>query len=600
MWFSETLGEHDILKSYKNNQTTQFNSYPNILRWRAQHERDALSYCFLKDGRTEAESFTYSQLDRKVRALASHLQGLHSEQERALLILENDLNYLIAFFACLYSKTIAVTLHPPSSKEQLFRLQQVIKDCNPKFVLSTSAIYEKLNSSDQWTEKTIQWIEIDQISQEQEASWVMPDIKQGDLAFLQYTSGSTSSPKGVMVSHRNLICQGEYIQKAMSMTKQDIAVTWLPLFHDMGLILGALQGIYTGYPTYIMKPLSFVKSPLVWLEAISKYGGTITAAPNFAYDLCCEAWSKDEVVGLDLRTLECALNGAEPVRQKTLDNFISLFRPYGFRPEAFYPAYGMAETTLVVSGGNRGGHSKTIYIDAQKIKENQISLISSVNQAREVFPIVSCGKSHLEACVKIVDPKSLRICPNFVVGEIYVKGDSVTLGYWKNHAATKESFGIFFQGEGPFFKTGDLGFLDGEGEVYISGRCKDVIIINGRNHAPQDIELTVQESHSAILSNFVGAFSVNKEDKERLIIVAAIKKNCIQEVDVPEIFRSIRQKIASIHAVEVEDILLIRRGDLPKTTSGKIQRSLCRSKYISDGFTPFYKHSLNCSLKKVS
>lgn len=354
------------MEAYKNTKAVQFKNYPELLRWRAQNEGDLLSYCFLKDGKTETQRFTYQQLDKKVRSLAAYLQKIGSEKERALLILENDLDYLIAFFACLYSKTIAVTLHPPSSREQLFRLQQVIKDCNPKFILSTCFVSQRLNASSKWTDQTIQWIEIDQISLELADSWTMPDIASSDLAFLQYTSGSTSAPKGVMVTHRNLLCQGEYMQQAMSITKQDIAVMWLPLFHDMGLILGALQGMYTGYPTYIMTPLSFIKSPLVWLKAISKYQGTLTAAPNFAYDLCCEAWNEDEVSDLDLSTLECALNGAEPVRKKTLDNFIDLFKPCGFKPEAFYPAYGMAETTLVVSGGNRREQPKTLYIDSKK------------------------------------------------------------------------------------------------------------------------------------------------------------------------------------------------------------------------------------------
>jgi len=572
-----------------------FENYTELLRWRAQNEGSLLSYCFLKDGKTESQCLTYQQLDEEVRSLAAYLQEIGSEKERALLILENDLNYIKAFFACLYSKTIAVTLHPPASKEQLFRLQQVIKDCNPKFILSTSSIVQKLQSSLMEIDQTIQWIEIDQIPLELADSWVMPGISSNDLAFLQYTSGSTSFPKGVMVSHRNLLYQGEYMQRAMSITRHDISVMWLPHFHDMGLILGVLQGTYTGYPTYIMTPLSFLKSPLVWLKAISKYRATLTAAPNFAYDLCCEVWNQDKMSDLDLSTLKCALNGAEPVRKKTLDNFTNLFEPYGFKAEVFYPAYGMAETTLMISGGNRHENLKILCVDLKKIENNEVSL---ANHGEKMVHIVGCGTPHLETVIKIVDPKTSKICSNFTVGEIHVKNENITTGYWENKIATKENFDIFLEGEGPFFKTGDLGFLDDSQELYISGRHKDVIIINGRNHAPQDIELTVQESHPAILNNFVGAFSITQGEKESLVVIAAVKTDYINILDGPEISRAICKKIVSIHEVQVEDILLIRRGAVPKTTSGKIQRNLCRLKYLNNEFITLYQHSSNNTLKK--
>lgn len=574
---------------YKNTQADRFKNYPDLLRWRAEEDGNRLAYCFLQDGKTESQRLTFRELNDKVQLLAGFLQKYNCENERALVILENDLDYLIAFFACLYSKTIAVTLHPPSSREQLFRLNQVIKDCSPKFVLCNQSIHKKLNLSSQKLFEDIQVIEVDQVSKDSGNSWLIPTIEPSDLAFLQYTSGSTSSPKGVMVSHYNLLCQGEYIQQAMSITKQDIAVMWLPYFHDMGLILGALQGPYTGYATYLMTPLTFIKSPLVWLKALSKYGGTLTAAPNFAYDLCCESFDEKEASDLDLSSLKCALNGAEPVRKKTLDKFTELFKPFGFESRVFYPAYGMAETTLVVSGGKRENEPTILDVDSEKIQKNHVTLADS---HKTNLSMVSCGSAHLETVIRIVDPKTLKMCPRFSIGEIYVKNKSITLGYWKNEKATKECFGIYIEGEGPFFKTGDLGFLDEEGELYITGRCKDIIIINGRNHAPQDIELTVQESHPAIRANFVGAFSVDQNSKERLVVVAGIKPDHVKALKGAEIYHAISKRVASAHEIRVEDLLLIRRGELPRTTSGKIQRSLCRKKYLNNEFKTFYKHSL--------
>lgn len=576
-----------IMTTYQNTQANQFKNYIELLRWRAQKDGKALSYFFLEGGKTEGEQFSFEELDDRVRSVAAYLQILNAENERVLLILESNLSYVVAFFACLYSKSVAVTLHPPFSKEQLLRIQQVINDCKPKFVLATSATTDSLSAYAAWKDQDIEWVKIDKIPFQLASCWHMPSVEPNDVAFLQYTSGSTASPKGVMVSHRNLLCQGEYMQQAMSMTQQDCAVMWLPHFHDMGLIMGILQGTYTKYPTYIMTPLSFIKNPLNWLKALSKYQATFTAAPNFAYDLCCEAFNEEEAIDLDLSHLTCALNGAEPLRKKTLDRFSQIFAPYGFNYRAFYPAYGMAEATLVISGGNRQDPPITAYVDPKKLAAHQAYL---VEPSQNATAIMGCGHVHLDTVLKIAHPNTSKICANFEVGEIHVKGENVALGYWKHEAASKADFRVYLDGEGPFLRTGDLGFLDDNGELYISGRCKDIIIISGRNHAPQDIELTVQNCHQAIRDNFVGAVSIDRDGKEVLVIIAEVRQEHIKDLDSQAICQLICKQIAKIHEVQTEDILLIKRGQFPKTTSGKIQRSVCRSKYLNNEFKIIYQH----------
>jgi acyl-CoA synthetase (AMP-forming)/AMP-acid ligase II len=548
-----------------------------LLRRRALEAPDQRAYTFLLDGETAERPLTYGGLDRQARRIAALLQSLCHEGERALLLYPPGLDYVAAFFGCLYAGVIAVPAYPPRNDRALPRLQAIIQDAGATLVLSTEAILSKMDSMFKRAPelRLLKWMATDVLTEDGEKVWRDPAIHPEHLAFLQYTSGSTGTPKGVMLTHRNLLHNEAAIYDRFGHATDSVVVSWLPTYHDMGLIGGMLQPLYGGFPCILMAPASFIQRPLRWLQAISRYRATTSGGPNFAYDHCVRNITPEQKAELDLSRWALAFNGAEPVRRETMDRFAAAFAPCGFRREAFYPCYGLAEASLIVSGGRKGIVPPTQYLEKGALEQNRI-----VPASEEAVSFIGCGETLDAQQIVIAHPESGRRRAADEVGEIWVKGPSIAKGYWNRPRETEETFRAFLPdtGEGPFLRTGDLGFLR-EGVLFVTGRLKDLIVIQGRNHYPQDIELTVERSAALLRAGCGAAFSIEVDGEERLVVV--------QEVDFRQkpdekVLGAIRLAVAREHELELYAVVLIRPGTLPKTSSGKIQRRLCRTRFLAN------------------
>lgn len=545
----------------------------DVLRRRAADTPSKRAYTYLRDGEQDEQSWTYGELDRQARAVAAVLQAAGAEGRRALLLYPPGLDYLAAFFGCLYAGVVAVPAYPPQRQRGLPRVRAILADAQAAYALSTSAITQALERIITKGETyddlaALRWIDSDLVEPGAERDWVEPQLTADSLAFLQYTSGSTGNPKGVMVTHANLLHNQRLIQESFGHTAEDVIVGWLPLYHDMGLIGNVLQPLYLGASCILMSPVHFLQKPARWLSAITRYRATTSGGPNFSYDLCVRQVTEAQRASLDLSAWAVAFNGAEPVRAATLDRFSDRFQDCGFRRRAFYPCYGLAEATLLVTGGTKGEGARTFSYGAAS------------PAGREDRLLVSCGRSRAGQTIRIVHPESGIGCPDGEVGEIWVGGPSVAQGYWRKEQESEETFHACLaqSGEGPFLRTGDLGLLR-EGELFVTGRLKDLIIIRGRNHYPHDIERTVEESHPALRPGGCAAFSISEEDEERLVVVQEVEPRA-QGLDVPAIAATIRQAVAQAHELSIAAVVLIKAGSLPKTSSGKVQRGLCRTQFL--------------------
>lgn len=558
-----------------------FSSFVEILRFRASVQPKQKAYSFLLDGETEEAHLTYEELDCQARSIAALLQSRGVSGERALLLYPPGLEYIAAFFGCLYAGVVAVPAYPPRLNRPMPRLEAIVADAQATVVLTTTKILTQVEH--QWLQtpnlKDMQWLCTDNVKSGLENSWLYTAPRSNTLAFLQYTSGSTGTPKGVMVSHGNLLHNQRIIQQAMGHSSKTIFVGWLPLFHDMGLIGNMLQPMYLGIPCILMSPVAFLQRPLRWLQAISRYQATTSGGPNFAYDLCVSKITPEQQATLDLSSWEVAFNGAEPVRAQTLEQFAATFASCGFRREAFFPCYGMAETTLIVSGGLKIAPPVQQPFEQIALAQNQVVL--TVENGVGEKTLVSCGQPLHDMQIVIAHPDTLTRCSNDEVGEIWVAGSSVAQGYWNQTEQTQQTFRAYLKdtGDGPFLRTGDLGFLS-QGELFITGRLKDLIIIRGRNHYPQDIEKTAEQSHSALQPSSSAAFSVEVADEERLVLAIEVKRTYLKNLDVNEVITAIRQAVAEEHELQVYAVLLLKTGSIPKTSSGKIQRHACRVGFL--------------------
>ena len=554
----------------------------DLLSYRCDRQPDRLAFTFLQDGRTESGSLTYGELARRSRAIAAQLQAIGAWGERVLLLYPPGLDYIAAFFGCLYAGAIAVPTYPPRNQRHAARLHAAVSiaiDSQAAIALTTTAILSQVQSLlANKISTNLKWLATDKIPFGLEDDWQEPVLNADTLAFLQYTSGSTGTPKGVAVSHGNLLHNAAVTYRMMEHSPDCTFVSWLPIYHDMGLIGGVLQPLYGGFPCIMMPPASFLNSPYSWLKAISDYRGTTSGGPNFAYDLCANKITAEQRASLDLGSWNVAFNGAEPIRQQTLERFAATFAECGFRSEAFYPCYGMAETTLMVSGVVKAAQPRTKTIQGPALEINHV--VEATSEDEDVRTLVSCGQSIPDQQIAIVNPDKLTRCLPGEIGEIWVSGPSVAKGYWQRREETEQTFGACLSdtGEGPFLRTGDLGFLD-KGELFITGRAKDLIIIRGRNLYPQDIELTAERSHSALRSSGTAAFAIEVENEERLVIVQELEFR--QKPDIDEVIAAVRQAVGEAFEVQVYAVVLIKPGRIPKTSSGKIQRRATRAKFLA-------------------
>ncbi|MEH2121103.1 amino acid adenylation domain-containing protein [Nostoc sp.] len=550
----------------------------DILRDRSFQMPHTQAFTFLEDGETQELTLTYHELDRRSRAVAAQLQALGLSGKRAILLYTPGLDYLTAFFGCLYSGVVAVPAYPPRNQRKTPRIQAISIDAQASVALTTTAMLPTLQSilTPETKQGNFRWLTTDNIAQGLEDSWQESTINGDTLAFLQYTSGSTGTPKGVMLSHGNLLHNTAVTYQLMEHSPSSKFVSWLPVYHDMGLIGGILQPLYGGFGCILMSPASFLQQPYRWLQAISRYKGTTSGGPNFAYEQCIQKISQQQKETLDLSSWSVAFNGAEPVRQDTLEQFATTFAECGFRPEVFYPCYGMAEATLIVSGGIKTALAKVKTVEKSALSQNQI--VEATTQSQDIQSFVSCGETIPQQQIIIVNSETLTRCASDEVGEIWVSGLSVGQGYWNRTEETEQTFHAYLKDtkEGPFLRTGDLGFLD-NGELFITGRVKDLIIIRGRNLYPQDIESTAQGSHPSLRSGANAAFTVEVNNEERLVVVQELEFRA--KPNLAEVVNAIRQSITEEHEVQVYGVVLIKPGSILKTSSGKIQRRATRTQF---------------------
>ncbi|MBD1902823.1 non-ribosomal peptide synthetase [Trichocoleus sp. DQ-A3] len=569
----------DFCQDFPENPSKKIATLADILRYRAVNEPEKLAFTFLQDGETPGENLTYRELDRRSRAIASHLQAMGLSGERALLLYPPGLDYLAAFFGCLYAGAIAVPAYPPRNQRNTPRIQAILQDAQAKIALTTTAIFAKVRSllAQKTDSDALNWLTTDNIANGIEEYWEPPSIHQDTLAFLQYTSGSTGIPKGVMLSHGNLLHNAAMTYRLMEHSPSSKFVSWLPIYHDMGLIGGVLQPLYGGFPCYLMSPASFLVSPYRWLKAISDYQGTTSGGPNFAYELCVQKITPEQKETLDLSRWSVAFNGAEPIRQDTLERFADAFASCGFLKTAFYPCYGMAEATLIVSGGVKAAVAVTKTVQKTALERNQVIDADDDDNSQ---PLVGCGNTLPEQEIAIANPETLTQCAPDEIGEIWVSGPSVGHGYWNRPEETAQTFRAYLvdTDEKPFLRTGDLGFLH-NGELFITGRAKDLIIIRGRNLYPQDIERTAECCHPGLRAGSGAAFAVEVGNEERLVVVQEVEFRAKPNVE--EVTAAIRQAVAEEHEIQVYAVVLIKGGSIPKTSSGKIQRRATRAEYLA-------------------
>jgi acyl-CoA synthetase (AMP-forming)/AMP-acid ligase II len=561
----------------------------DLLYWRSQTYPQNTAYIFLKNGELDPVSLTYQQLWQQAGAIAHHLQSLSPDNllgERALLIYnyESGLDFIVAFYGCLLAGVVAVPCHPPRHQQDVPDLQTRLVSAQARFVLmEQSSLVRLKNQLGEFPDQALCWVGTDAIAPqtsplESQQLLQQSKITPETLAFLQYTSGSTGIPKGVQVTHGCIRSNQRMLEVAFSSDAQTISVGWLPLFHDMGLIGNVLQPLHLGIPSILMSPIAFVQKPFRWLQAISHYQATTSGGPNFAYDLLCRHVTAAQRQTLDLSSWQLAFTGAEPIRPATLDQFVAMYQECGFRPTAFYPCYGMAEATLFISGGVKTELPVIGHFDEAALKENRVVPIMIQEQSRT---LVGCGRTWLDGEIVIVDPKTQTRCEGDRVGEIWVAGSGVGRGYWNLLEESDRTFQAFLQdtGEGPFLRTGDLGFLL-EGELFITGRLKDLLIFWGFNHYPQHLEQTVEQCHAIFRANGGAAFAISVEGEERLVIAQEVERRARKNLDVEGMAEVIRWAVFQKHFVDVYAIAFLKPGSLPRTSSGKVQRSACKAQFL--------------------
>ena len=557
-----------------------FDNLVELFLYRAKKNSGEMAYTYLKEGIVAESRLSYGELDHKAKIAAVVIRRYVPVNGRVLLLYPPGIDFMIGFAACLYAGVIAIPAPPPDTvrlKRTLPRLKSIAKDAKASLVLSNgeliASIKEKYANQAEAAMETFaveHWLDYCDLGDASVDDWKMPEITGDNLAYLQYTSGSTSTPKGVMMSHANLIHHLENIQKAWAYDSDSVSVTWMPYFHDYGLVDGLLSPLFSGIPCYVLSPLTFLKRPLRWLQAISKYRGTHTQAPNFAYAYCLEKISTEQLKELDLSCVKVASNGAEPVRQETIAAFSERFASCGFRAECLYPAYGLAEATLLVSTKSHGIMPTFYKLNSDQRQDDNIQGF-----------IVSCGPPIGTTDVKIVKPESLVVCEDSEIGEVWIKDPGVAQGYWLNEQATQDTFHAYTStGLGPYLRSGDLGFMR-DGELFITGRLKDLIIIDGVNHYPQDIEWTVIQGHAALRPEHAAAFSVTIDNQERLVIAVELS---LSSDDYEVIVQTIRTALAELHELDVYAVALLKKGTILKTSSGKLQRHACKQAFLQDAF----------------
>lgn len=562
-----------------------------LLRARSAEQGGDVAFTFLVDGEHEGPRCTFAELDAGARAVASALRerGVRPG-DRALLLYPPGLEFIPAFFGCLYSGVIAVPAYPPQPSQAsrtLPRLLSIVADADVAIVLANSNVVDA--AARMMGEApglgSIPWLATDTVSDGRAEDWREVAIASDDLAFLQYTSGSTASPRGVMVSHANLLHNLAYASHAADRDRSTRSVSWLPVIHDMGLIEGVLGPVFGGYAAYLMAPASFLHRPIRWLRAITRYRASTSGGPNFAYDLCVRKITEAQRAELDLSSWRAAYNGAEPIRAETLEAFHARFKDVGFRWRSFYPVYGLAESTLLVSTGDRDYEPVIRDVSSDALTRGHLKPARPRGSATR--PLVSSGPVSFGTRVVVVDPSTRQQCSDGRVGEIWVESPSVAGGYWRRDGESRETFHAHLAGgDGAFLRTGDLGALH-DGELFVTGRLKDVLIVRGFKHYPQDLEHTAERQHAAIRPGCSAAFSIDGDDGEAVAIALEVDRRQVPQLDDPaerdgflaSLIDRVRVAVVENHGIVLSAVSVLSHGAMPKTSSGKLRRRACRDAF---------------------
>ncbi|UMR29540.1 fatty acyl-AMP ligase [Massilia sp. MB5] len=560
----------------------------------AQAIPDQPAVSYLERGEAAGAPLSFAALDRHARSLAAYLQQRQAEGARALMLFDAGVELVYAFLGCVYGRAIAVPLPAPVAGKvdrYLLRVKNVVADGAVRFALTTAAIKQRLQDQIATMSgfENVEWIAVDELP-DLSAQWRPESVAPGELAYLQYTSGSTSVPKGVMVTHHNLLTLIRYNGQIAGCAEYGTrAVCWMPYFHDFGMIDGLLTPLAHGMAVYLMSPFDFVQQPMRWLRAIDRHRATHSSGPNFSFDLVVRKSTPEERTALDLGCWRRAHNASEPIRAASIGRFLDAFTPHGFAAAAMAPTYGLAEATLLVTLAGDGG-ARYFSADTEELSQNRFSPAEPGSAARTMVGSGQIWPGPWQLDLRIVDADSgCELAPG-AVGEVWVSGDIVAAGYWNRPQATAERFHCEIAGRPGrrYLRTGDLGFMAGA-ELVITGRCKDVIIVEGRNHYPQDIEGTVEKSHGALRPGCTIAFAVETEEQTRVVVVCEIRQGyqlSEEAADGPmvavrkDIERAVRKAVAEEHQLRAHDILILHPGLLPKTTSGKVERSDCKSRYL--------------------
>lgn len=560
------------------------------LRHQFETHGETSAFTFLREsGRHLVEEVTtFEELDRGAREVAAWLSSQPETKRPVLLLFEpGGIDFWRAFLGCLYAGVIAIPAPLPHDERSMQRVAGILRDADSSLALTTTKLRDLLAAGIDrlGLDRSIQCVATDASALADADSWTMPPLTGETVAFLQYTSGSTGDPKGVVVTHGNVLHNNAAISEALSVNPASVFIGWIPHFHDMGLI-GVLVAFLNGVDLVALSPLAFLKQPVRLLKAISDYRGTISAAPNFAYDLIARRVTPEQLAGLDLSTWEVALDGAEPVRRRTIERIKEVLAPAGFKPSAMRPAYGMAEVTLLATAGR--GVQRYLDADADALEQNRYSPAKG-----RAISLVSSGTPGTGIDVQIVDPETLHELSEGHVGEIWLRSASVAAGYYNRTTETTERFAAHTSdGAGPYLRTGDLGLLH-EGELYVTGRRKDLLIVNGRNLYPQDIEEIVQDVHPAVAGSRGVAVSVDVNDTEHLVLIQAVKAELLGDADYPELAAAVKSAVARGFDIPAPGVVFVDRAGIHLTTSGKVQRASMRTAYLNAELTDVVHESIH-------
>lgn len=564
----------------------EVNSIIECLERNSIERPNDIAYEFVTDLSLPAETITYGQLYADVKNIAANLVEKVGPGNCLLLLYPPSIEYVKAFFACVMAGVVAVPLYPPKKNAKSDKIFIVAQASQAKYAMMPAK--EQPAVEQFWqanSDYQVAFINTQQLIDNQAAAdVVLPEADKSKPAFLQYTSGSTGNPKGVIITQGNILANTQYLERISGADSRDVFVNWLPLFHDLGLVTAILLPAYMTCRSVLMAPATFVRNPVVWLKAMTKFGGTVGGAPNFAFDLCTDKIADADLADVDLSKWRIAYNAAEPVKYETLKRFAERFAPQGFNIDSFYPAYGMAESTAFISGGHGEDKLDHIYIDKKALADNKVVKVDADNEDQIAF--VGNGLTDEYHHLRIVDGNTKEVLPEGQIGEVWFNGPSVSPGYWLLDDVTKEAFGNTIEAENDksFLKTGDLGFIIGK-HIYITGRSKDMMILNGKNFYPQDIEATVKYCHQDIHPGYTAAFEVD----ESLVIVTEVNRNAIKQLDPQALVQQIARSVYTEHNVSVENVILLPPYKIPMTSSGKIRRRTTKQLYQAGKLVSLYQ-----------